>query len=257
MKTLLLIGIGAGDPDYLTVQAINALNRTDVFFLMDKGSAKDSLIGLRKTICERFIQGRDYRFVSAECPERVRDVADYRGSVVDLNQDKQQVFERMIREQLRDGETGAFLVWGDPALYDSTLRIVEQIVLNSGEQIEYQVIPGITSLQALAAKHKVCFNSIGQAFQVTPARRLAEAGFPAGLDSVLVMLDGQDTYLRLVGQDLHIYWGAYIGTADEVLIAGALDDVAETLRRRRVALREQHGWIMDSYLLRRRAGAGP
>ena len=76
MKTLLIIGIGAGDPDYLTVQAINALNRTDVFFLMDKGSAKDSLIGLRKTICERFIQGRDYRFASAECPERVRDVPD-------------------------------------------------------------------------------------------------------------------------------------------------------------------------------------
>jgi len=56
MKTLLIIGIGAGDPDYLTVQAIKALNRTDVFFLMDKGSAKDSLIGLRKTICERFIR---------------------------------------------------------------------------------------------------------------------------------------------------------------------------------------------------------
>ena len=40
MKTLLIIGIGAGDPDYLTVQAINALNRTDVFFLMDKGDRK-------------------------------------------------------------------------------------------------------------------------------------------------------------------------------------------------------------------------
>ncbi|MDX1367498.1 precorrin-6A synthase (deacetylating) [Pseudomonas sp.] len=251
MKTLLIIGIGAGDPDYLTVQAINALNRTDVFFLMDKGSAKDSLIGLRRTLCERFIQGRDYRFVSADCPERLRDVPDYRGSVVDLNQDKQQLFEGMIREQMADGECGAFLVWGDPALYDSTLRIVEQIVRNSTEHIEYEVIPGITSLQALAAKHKVCFNSIGQAFQVTPARRLAEGGFPEGLDSVLVMLDAQDSYRRFVDQDMHIYWGAYIGTADEVLIAGPLSEVAETIHSRRAALREQHGWIMDSYLLRR------
>lgn len=251
MKTLLIIGIGAGDPDYLTVQAIKALNRTDVFFLMDKGSAKDSLIGLRKTICERFIQGRDYRFVSADCPERLRDVADYRGSVVDLNQDKQQLFERMIREQMADGECGAFLVWGDPALYDSTLRIVEEIVHNSAEEITYEVIPGITSLQALAARHKVCFNSIGQAFQVTPARRLAEGGFPEGLDSVLVMLDAQDSYRRFVDQDMHIYWGAYIGTADEVLIAGPLSEVAETIRSRRAELREQHGWIMDSYLLRR------
>ena len=251
MKTLLIIGIGAGDPDYLTVQAINALNRTDVFFLMDKGSAKDSLIGLRKTICERFIQGHDYRFASAECPERVRDVADYHGSVVDLNQDKQQVFEGMLREQLGDGETGAFLVWGDPALYDSTLRIVDNIVRNSSEPIAVEVIPGITSLQALAAKHKVCFNSIGQAFQIPPARRLAEGCFPEGVDSVLVMLDAHDTYRRFVAQDMHIYWGAYIGTPDEVLIAGPLAEVAETIHRRRAELREQHGWIMDSYLLRK------
>ena len=157
----------------------------------------------------------------------------------------------MIREQLAAGETGSFLVWGDPALYDSTLRIVEQIVGNSSEPIEYQVIPGITSLQALAAKHKVCFNSIGQAFQITPARRLAEAGFPEGVDSVLVMLDAQDSYRRFVDQDLHIYWGAYIGTPNEVLIAGPLAEVAETIHRRSAQLRERHGWIMDSYLLRR------
>ncbi|MDC6673807.1 SAM-dependent methyltransferase, partial [Leclercia adecarboxylata] len=89
MKTLLIIGIGAGDPDFLTVQAIKALNRVDVFFLMDKGASKDSLIHLRKHICERFIDTPGYRFVEAECPERVRGVADYRASVVDLNQDKQ------------------------------------------------------------------------------------------------------------------------------------------------------------------------
>lgn len=250
MKTLLIIGIGAGDPDYLTVQAIKALNRADVFFLMDKGAAKDSLIDLRKHICERFIETPGYRFVEAPCPERTRGVADYHASVVDLNQDKQQVFERMIREEVADGEVGAFLVWGDPALYDSTLRIVENIVCHSAEPIEYEVIPGITSLQALAAKHKVCFNSIGQPFQVTPARRLAE-GFPVGLDSVMVMLDAQDTYGLFIEQDMDIYWGAYVGTADEVLIAGRLKDVAEQIRSTRAALRERHGWIMDSYLLRR------
>ena len=83
------------------------------------------------------------------------------------------------------------------------------------------------------------------------AWRLAEAGFPEGLDSVLVMLDAQDTYQRFADQAMHIYWGAYIGTSDEVLIAGPLAEVAETIRTRRAELREQHGWIMDSYLLRR------
>lgn len=250
MKKILIIGIGAGDPDYLTVQAINALNRADLFFLMDKGSAKDKLIDLRKTICERFIQNRSYRFVEADCPERMRNVPDYRGSVHDLNQDKQAVFEWMIGEQMAEGETGAFLVWGDPALYDSTLRIVEAIAGSGRHAIEYEVIPGITSLQALAARHKVCFNSIGQAFQVTPARRLAE-GFPEGLDSVLVMLDAQDSYQRFADQDMDIYWGAYVGTPDEVLVAGPLAEVAERIRTLRAELRERHGWIMDSYLLRK------
>jgi len=37
MKKLLVIGVGAGNPDYITMQAVKALNRVDVFFLMDKG----------------------------------------------------------------------------------------------------------------------------------------------------------------------------------------------------------------------------
>ena len=32
-----VIGIGAGDPDYVTAQAVAALNDTEVFFAMDKG----------------------------------------------------------------------------------------------------------------------------------------------------------------------------------------------------------------------------
>ncbi|WP_197673158.1 SAM-dependent methyltransferase [Pseudomonas oryzae] len=93
-------------------------------------------------------------------------------------------------------------------------------------------------------------HNIGQAFQVTPARRLAEV-FPAGLNSVLVMLDAKDSYQRFADQDMHIYWGAYVGTPDEVLVAGKLGEVADDIQRLRAELRERHGWIMDSYLLRR------
>ena len=50
MKRLLVIGIGAGNPDYITLQAVKALNRVDVFFLMDKGPHKDKLIDLRRDI---------------------------------------------------------------------------------------------------------------------------------------------------------------------------------------------------------------
>ena len=69
MKKILIIGIGAGDPDYVTMQAVNALNEVDVFFIMDKGPAKTKLIELRKEICRRYIRGNNHRFVDATSPD--------------------------------------------------------------------------------------------------------------------------------------------------------------------------------------------
>jgi len=249
MKDILIIGIGAGDPDYLTTQAIKALNRADVFFILDKGEAKDKLIALRHLILDRYIEaGRHYRILEATNPERERDVADYDASIDSLNRDKQAVFEQLIG-QLQDGETGAFLVWGDPSLYDSTLRILDGVIA-AGMPLDYEVIPGITSVQALTACHRIPLNQIGRAVQITTGRRLRE-GWPQGVDSVVVMLDAQDSYRHVIDQDLHIYWGAYVGTPDEILIAGKLAEVAERIATTRAAARAANGWIMDSYLLRR------
>lgn len=249
MKQLLIIGIGAGAPEYLTVQAINAMNRADVFFLLDKGASKNKLIQLRRDILERYVSRTGYRIVEADSPERVRD-GEYAGQVRDLNRAKQQVFERLIESELQDGQCGAFLVWGDPSLYDSTLRILNAILREGRIGFEHQVIPGITSVQALAARHKVPLNAIGQSVQITTGRRLAE-GFPSNAESVVVMLDAEDTYRQLDDPTLDIYWGAYVGTPDEILRSGRLVEVGEEIQRTRQAAREANGWIMDTYLLRR------
>lgn len=251
MKRLLLIGVGAGDPEQVTIQAVKALNRADVFFLLDKGSSKTKLLDLRREICERYVENRDYRVVEAELPERKRGVTDYAGSVVDLNAAKQALFEQLIDEHVAEGECGAFLVWGDPALYDSSIRILDAILASGRLSFDYEVIPGITSVQALAARHRIALNHIGGAVQITTGRRLARAGMPAGVQDVVVMLDAQDSYTGLRGQDLEIFWGAYVGTPDELLIAGRLDEVAERIRETRLAAREANGWIMDTYLLRK------
>jgi precorrin-6A synthase len=250
MKKISIIGIGAGNPDYLTVQAINALNEVDVFFIMDKGVAKEKLVALRKEICERFIKDRDYRMVEAVSPERRRDSDDYEMAVAELNREKQRVFERLISDEMAEGEHGAFLVWGDPALYDSTIRIIETIARGGRHELDYEVIPGISSAQALAAKHRVPLNLIGQSVEITTGRRIAE-GFPDDVDSVIVMLDAQNAYKRLADQDLDIYWGAYVGTPDEILISGKLRDVMDDIERVRAEARRKHGWIMDTYLLRK------
>ncbi|QUE92145.1 precorrin-6A synthase (deacetylating) [Pseudomonas sp. SCA2728.1_7] len=250
MKQLLVIGIGAGNPDYITMQAVKALNRVDVFFLIDKGQSKGKLIDLRREICERYIDDPDYRFVEAHSPERERGDVDYTASVDELNRAKQQIFERLINDEMSDGQCGGFLVWGDPALYDSTVRILQAILASGTCAFEFEVIPGITSVQALAAQHKVPLNTIGRSIEITTGRRLA-AGQVSDTDSLVVMLDAEDSYQRVADQQTQIYWGAYLGTPDEILISGRLADVADEIERVRKAARAEHGWIMDTYLLRK------
>ena len=253
MKKILIIGIGAGDPDYVTLQAVKALNQVDAFFILDKGSEKVDLIALRKEICRRYVKGDAYRFIDAESPAWARDTQTYFQTVDALNQDKRAVFERLISEGLAEDECGAFLVWGDPAIYDSTIRIIEAISQAGELAFDYEVIPGISSVQVLAAKHRIPLNRIGGSVAITTGRKLAE-GFPDHVDSVVVMLDAGDTYRRFASEDFDIYWGAYLGTPDEILISGKLKDVADQIQRVRAEARRAKGWIMDSYLLRRGGG---
>ncbi|MBH2033901.1 MAG: precorrin-6A synthase (deacetylating) [Pseudomonadales bacterium] len=250
MKKLLVIGIGAGNPDYITMQAVKALNLVDVFFLMDKGESKDKLIELRHEICERYITDHAYRFIEAHSPERERGDVDYTTSVDDLNLAKQRTFERLINEEMSDNECAGFLVWGDPALYDSTVRILQAILASGVCVFDFEVIPGITSVQALAAQHKVPLNRIGRSIEITTGRRLA-AGQVSDADSLVVMLDAQDAYHQVADPETEIYWGAYLGTPDEMLISGKLKDVAQEIERVRKAARMANGWIMDTYLLRK------
>ena len=113
------------------------------------------------------------------------------------------------------------------------------------------MIPGISSVSALAAKHRVPLNRVGRPVQITTGRRLAE-GWPAGVDDLIVMLDAQQAFAAHPEAD--IYWGAYIGTPDEILVSGPIAEAAPRIERLRAEARERKGWIMDTYLLRRNPG---
>ena len=120
-----------------------------------------------------------------------------------------------------------------------------------GVDLDLTVIPGISSIQLLAARHKIILNRVGQPIHVTTGRRLLDEYSPA-LGDVVVMLDGELACSGLVEQfdDLMIYWGAQLGLDDEVLISGRLGEVISEIRVSRAAVRESRGWVMDTYLLR-------
>lgn len=255
MRTIYVIGVGPGDPEQLTVQAINAMNQVDVFFVLDKGSVKADLVDLREEILRRYVDRPGYRVVHGRDPERDRTSDAYGAAVQDWRRRRADVYEQLLSEELADGLVGAFLVWGDPVLYDSTIGIIEDLQRRDTIEFEWQVIPGISSISALAARHRVVLNQVGGGVQITTGRRL-RAGLPDGVDDVVVMLDAQGEFAALTDQDLEIYWGAYVGTPDELLVAGPLSQVADEILALRSQARERKGWIMDSYLLRRPAGDG-
>jgi precorrin-6A synthase len=238
-----VIGIGAGDPAYVTAQAVTALNDTRVFFAMDKGDTKDDLVALRRLICERFIREPGYRFHVMADPPRAKD-GDYRDVVADWHAERARRWAAAIASELAPGEVGAFLAWGDPSLYDSTLRILDRVAEHV--DIDYDVVPGITAIQALTARHRIPLNDVGEPVLITTGRQLRENGLTG---SAVVMLDADCSFQRCP-PDTRIWWGAYLGTPDEMLFSGTVGVVGAQTATARADARAEHGWIMDTYLLR-------
>jgi precorrin-6A synthase len=250
MRELLVIGMGPGDPDQITVQAVRELNRVEVFFRIDKGGTKSGLNAARDEILRRHVSQPGYRVVEIPEPPRDRRPVDYQGAVRDWHEARAELIETALADELGADGVGAFLVWGDPSVYDSTLRIIDRLQARGAVDFEYSVIAGVTSVQALAAAHRIPLNRIGEPIHITPARRIA-GGLPDGLDSAVVMLDSGFTAAGFGDPGLTVFWGAYLSTPDETLISGPLSEVAEEITEARAALRARHGWIMDTYLLRR------
>jgi precorrin-6A synthase len=245
--TLSLIGIGCGDPQQLTRQAIRAINAADLVLIPRKGEEKAELADLRRTICADVLINAATRLAEFDLP--VRDAAreDYRGGVDDWHNAVAAAWTREIAHHLGGSGRVAMLIWGDPSLYDSSLRIAR--LLQPAPAIE--VIPGITSIQTLCAAHKIPLNEIGEPFLVTTGRRLREGGFPAGVDTVVVMLDGGTAFQSLDPSGLRIWWGAYLGMDAEITLSGPLSETAAKIAAVRAEARAHHGWIMDSYIIKR------
>ena len=250
----LVIGIGSGSPDHLTREGVAALNRVDVFLVADKGAAKHDLVKLREDLCRTMITHDHYRFVEVPDPDRgsdrERDAAEYQSGVEVWHDARARRYAEIIGAEIEDGGTVGFLVWGDPAIYDSTIRVVQSITA-LGVDLELTVIPGISSIQLLAARHKIILNRVGQPIHVTTGRRLLDEYSPA-LGDVVVMLDGDLACGGLVERfgDLMIYWGAQLGLPDEVVVSGHLSQVIDEIQARRAAVRDARGWVLDTYMLR-------
>jgi precorrin-6A synthase len=226
---VLVIGIGAGDPAWLTLEAARALEALDVALVFVKGEG-DELAAARSALLPAGV--REVAIVDPPRGRGAEAVAAWRAERV-----------RLVRETLaREPGTAGFLSWGDPTLYDGLIDVLREV------GVGVRVLPGVSAVSALAARFGQPLNRVGGAVLITTGRRL-EAGWPDGADDVVVMLDAGLAFKAF--PDAEIFWGAYLGTPDELLLSGVVAEVGDEIERVRSAARLRKGWMFDTYLLRR------
>lgn len=243
---LTLIGIGTGNPDHLTLQAIKALNVADLILIPRKGKDKSDLAELRREICADVLTSA-VPIAEFDLPKRDTKAPSYHQGVDDWHDAIAVAWAKTLAKHPK-AQNVALLVWGDPSLYDSTLRIADRLV----PKPTVDVIPGITAIQALTAAHSIPVNEIGAPFLVTTGRQLRDNGWPEGVDTLVVMLDGECSFQTLDQDGVEIWWTAYAGMKNEISLSGPLEDMSAEIVDRRAHARKEHGWIMDIYMLRRK-----
>ena len=244
--TLVLVGIGTGNPDHLTAQAARALNAADLILIPRKGASKADLAELRREICRQVVTNPATRIAEYDVPRRDAANPDYGAGVDDWHDALAAIWAAAIADH-PTAATVALMVWGDPSLYDSSLRIAARL----SPPPAIRVIPGITALQALTGAHAIPLNEIGAPVVITTGRRLRDEGWPPGADTVAVMLDGECSFQALDPQGVTIWWGAFVGMEEQLLDHGPLAEAAPRIIATRAAARARHGWVMDIYLMRR------
>ena len=246
MKKLVLIGIGTGNPDHLTRSGARAIREADLILIPRKGTDKSDLADLRRMICLDVLGPEaQRRIVEFELPKRDAS-GDYRETVDTWHDAIADAWTKALGGQ--DADRVALLIWGDPSLYDSSLRIAARL----DPAPDVKVVPGITALQALTAAHGIPLNEINGPVLITTGRRLRAGGWPAGNSVVAVMLDGDCSFQHLDATALDIWWGAFLGMENQVLRSGPLEALSEEIIEVRAKARARHGWIMDTYILKRR-----
>ena len=243
MAELLLIGIGSGNPEHLTLAAIRRMCEADLILIPRKGAEKEDLAELRRAICAEHAGGTP--IAEFDLPTRDAGRADYRAGVEDWHAAIADTWVTAMAAHPGAAKV-ALLVWGDPSLYESTLRIARRAGLS------VSVVPGLTAPQLLTAAHGIPLNAIGAPVLVTTGRRLRDEGWPeAAPDTIVLMLDGDCAFRHLDPDGVEIWWGAFLGMPEQLLRAGPLATAGPEIIATRAEARARHGWIMDTYMLRR------
>ena len=206
------VGVGPGASDLLTLRAVNALGKVDV--ILAAASPKNDYSAALETARPHL--RADARMLRLEFP-MTRDRAVLR--------DAWRVAAEKTQQVLEGGENAAFLTIGDPLVY-STFGYLMQTLRERAPHLPIEIIPGITSIQAAAARAGVILCENGETLRIIPGIN--------SRDELEKALDGADTAVILKAyRNLPAIADALraTGRLDSCILASHVEQPAEKLRR--------------------------
>ncbi|MBW4828047.1 MAG: precorrin-2 C(20)-methyltransferase [Clostridiaceae bacterium] len=142
MKKLFGIGTGPGDKEYLTLKAVRIMEEAEIIFAPNNNGKNMAL-----DTAKDFIEGK--RVVLIDFPMRKVKKEDYENAA------------EIIKKEIPEGKSGAFLTIGDPMVYSTFIYLMENV---EEMGVEVEVVPGITSFLAGASKSKTPITVKGDKF---------------------------------------------------------------------------------------------
>ena len=162
MKKLYGIGTGPGHKELLTLKAVKEIERASIIFAPNNKGKNMTL-----DTVEDFIQGK--KVILLDFPMGKVKREDYIKAA------------EIIYKEIPEGETGAYLTIGDPMIYSTFIYIMEEV---EKKNIEIEIVPGIPSFLAGAAKSKTPLTLKGENFLLCDEFR---EEFLGEVDSVCIL----------------------------------------------------------------------
>ena len=152
---LFCVGCGPGDPELLTIRALNLITEADVIFVPTSKLDKPSIA---LSIVAKYIK-ETTKIINLVFP-MVKDK--------DVLKDYWKKNTLEISQMVRTGKKTLYLTVGDPSLYSTWIYIHRELKKNH-KDIEIEIIPGITSIFAFAAESKLSLVEGNEHLSIVPA----------------------------------------------------------------------------------------
>lgn len=152
---LFCVGCGPGDPELLTIRALNLIKEADVIFVPTSKSDKPSIA---LSIVAKYIN-KTTKIINLVFP-MIKDK--------DSLKDYWEKNTSEISQMVRTGKKTLYLTVGDPSLYSTWIYIHRELKKNH-KDIQIEIIPGITSIFAFAAESKISLVEGNEHLSIVPA----------------------------------------------------------------------------------------